>query len=113
MTRIALALAALVTVLALAGSAGASRQALLLTGTVGPGFTIKVNAKKVPAGIYLITVKDLSGLHDFHLIGPGVNKHTSVATQGTTKWKVKLRKGTYRYFCDAHPTTMKGSLKVT
>ena len=112
MTRIVLALAALGAALALVASATASRQALLLTGTVGPGFTIKLNAKKVNAGTYQITVKDLSGFHNFHLVGPGVNKATSVEKQGTTKWNVRLKHGTYRYFCDPHSTTMKGTLKV-
>ena len=74
-----------------------------LVGKVGPGFTItlkKGGAKvtKLKAGKYSITVSDLSSSHDFHLVGPGVNKTTSVG--GTTKvtWTVTLQKGkTYRF----------------
>jgi plastocyanin len=111
MTRIVLALLALVA--ALAAAASASPNASRLTGTVGPGFTIKMSSKTVKAGTYVITVKDLSTFHNFHLVGPGVNKATSVEKQGTTSWKLKLRRGTYRFVCDPHSTTMKGTLRVT
>ena len=32
---------------------------------------------------------------------------------GTTKWTVKLKKGTYHFVCDPHHTIMHGILKVT
>jgi plastocyanin len=55
----------------------------------------------------------LSSIHNFHLIGPGVNKKTSVAGKGKTTWTVTLQKGkTYRFLCDPHATTMKGSFKT-
>jgi plastocyanin len=66
----------------------------------------------VEAGTYVVTVKDLSAFHNFHLTGPGVNKWTSVPKQGTTTWKLTLRDGTYRYVCDPHATSMKGKLEV-
>jgi plastocyanin len=89
-----------------------------LTGTVGPGFTIslkKGGAKvtKLAAGTYTIVISDKSNIHNFHLTGPGVNKKTSVGKLGTTTWTVTLKKGTYKYMCDPHATTMKGSFKVT
>ena len=109
------ALAALVAAL-LAPMATASTPTL--TATVGPGFTItlKKGAAKVttlPAGKYKIVVADKSAIHNFHLTGPGVNKDTGVAKQGTVTWTVTLKKGTYKYVCDPHATIMRGSFKVT
>ena len=94
------------------GGLGATR-AHTLSGTVGPGFTITMNKKVVPAGRYVITVRDLASIHDFHLIGPGVNKRTSVSGEGTTTWTVTLSKGTYTYQCDPHRAFMNGTLRVT
>ena len=99
--------------LALASVTFAATNANALTGTVGPGFTISMNKKTVKAGTYVITVHDLASIHDFHLTGPGVNKKTSVAGTGTTKWTVKLKKGTYHFVCDPHHTIMHGVLNVT
>jgi plastocyanin len=42
-----------------------------------------------------------------------VNKATSVSGTGTTKWTVKLKKGTYHFVCDPHHTIMHGVLTVT
>jgi hypothetical protein len=90
-----------------------------LSGTVGPGFSIKLvdsSGKSVTAlkpGSYTITVKDLSGIHDFHLSGPGVNQKTSVGGTGTKTWKVTLKKGSYHYQCDPHSSIMHGNFKVS
>ena len=43
------------------------------------------------------------------LTGPGVNVATSVPAVGVKKLTVTLKKGTYRFLCDPHPTSMKGS----
>jgi plastocyanin len=89
-----------------------------LVGTVGPGFTItlKKNGTKVTklkAGKYSITISDLSSSHNFHLTGAGVNKKTSVGGTGKTTWVVTLQKGkTYRFVCDPHASSMKGSFKT-
>ncbi len=99
--------------LALVAGAPAAVNAGKLTATDGPGFTITMSAKKVKAGTYTITIFDRSGIHNFHLTGPGVNKKTSVAAVKTYKWTVKLRRGTYRFVCDPHATIMKGVLRVT
>ena len=93
-----------------ASTAAAARK---LTATDGPGFTITMSAKAVKAGTYTITVRDRSPIHNFHLTGPGLNKKTSVAKVGTSKWTVKLKKGIYRFICDPHATIMHGVLKVT
>jgi hypothetical protein len=90
-----------------------------LKGTVGPGFTISLKdgagkaVKKVKAGkTYRISVADRSGIHNFHLSGPGVNKKTAVGRKATTTWKLKFKKGTYRFVCDPHKAAMKGSFKA-
>jgi plastocyanin len=110
-----LALAVLVAAI-VAPAAGAAGGKLVATD--GPGFTITLkqggkSVKTLKAGTYTITVQDKSNIHNFHLTGPGVNKKTSVAALGTTTWKVTLKKGTYKYVCDPHKTTMKGSFTVT
>jgi plastocyanin len=108
------AAAALVVPAAALGHANAKS----LSGEVGPGFTIEVKAagkdvKTLKPGAYTIKVQDKSSSHDFHLIGPGVNKATTVAFTGTQTWKVTLKKGTYTYQCDPHAAAgMKGTFKV-
>ena len=106
-------LTTLLATLALASTTFGAAQTNTLTGTVGPGFTISMNKKTVKAGRYVITIRDRASIHDFHLTGPGVNKKTSVPGTGTTKWTVRLKKGTYRFVCDPHRTIMHGVLKVT
>jgi plastocyanin len=113
MRAINLALITIVAALAFAVPTFAATRANTLTGTVGPGFTITMNKKTVTAGTYVITIHDRSSIHDFHLTGAGVNKVTSVPATGTTKWTVKLKKGTYRFVCDPHSAIMHGVLKVT
>lgn len=89
-----------------------------LSGSVGPGYTIVLNGahgklKTTKAGSYLLTVRDRSAIHDFHLVGLGVSKKTGVGFRGTVSWKVKLRKrATYRYWCDPHRTIMNGSFRT-
>jgi plastocyanin len=118
MTRLQLLAAAAVAALVTAAPA-TSMTVPKLTGTVGPGFTItlKKGTKKVTslkAGKYKIVVTDKSSIHDFHLKGPGVNKViTTVGFVGTKTVTVTLKKGIYRYVCDPHATTMKGSFKAT
>jgi plastocyanin len=88
-------------------------QVNTLIGTDGPGFTITMSKKTVPAGTYVITIRDRSAIHNFHLTGPGVDKRTSLGKVYTTTWKVTLKNGTYKFVCDPHAAIMKGTLKVT
>ena len=102
----------------LAPAAFARTTGTTLVATDGPGFTITLNegAKKVTtlkAATYTFKVEDKSIIHDFHLTGPGVNVKTSVVGVTTVTWKLKLKKGTYKYVCDPHATIMHGSFKVT
>jgi plastocyanin len=119
MSRIRYGLAlGLLTALALIVAAPGVAAVPTLKGTVGPGFTITLKkgtskVTKLKAGKYKIVIKDLSGIHNFHLTGPGVNKKTSVGAKTTVTWTVTLKKGTYKYICDPHVTSMKGSFKVS
>jgi plastocyanin len=113
MRAIYLILTTTVAILALAAPTFAASRINTLTGTDGPGFTITMNKKTVEAGIYTIIVHDKSNIHNFHLMGPGVNKLTNVPRVYTTSWTVKLTKGTYKFQCDPHAAIMNGTLKVT
>jgi plastocyanin len=111
---------ALVTLLAaaLVVVASASAATPTLTGVDGPGFNIslkkgKTKVTRLKAGKYKIVVNDLSKIHNFHLIGPGVNVKTGVGAMRKTTFTVALKKGTYRFICDPHAAIMKGSFKVT
>ena len=101
-----------------AGNAGTTRSAGL-TGEVGPGYTIEVklagkDLKTIKAGTYKIKIEDKASSHDFHLVGPGVNKYTSVAFVGEKIWTVTLKPGKYTYKCDPHALAgMLGSFRVT
>jgi plastocyanin len=98
--------------------AQAHSDATTLTAVVGPGFNITLTkgGKKVTAlkaGRYTIKVSDKSNIHNFHLTGPGVNRSTSVSATRTETWRVKFKKGTYKYICDPHASSMKGAFKVS
>jgi hypothetical protein len=91
-----------------------------LLATVGPKSTISLRSAGgaalhhgVKAGTYSIVVRDRSKLHNFHLVGKGVNRRSAVAAVGTTTWKVKLAKGPLRFYSDAAPRTVKGATRVT
>ena len=100
------------------GGGGGAPAPKRLTGTAGPGFSISMRtaagalARLVGAGSYRITIRDRSKSHNFHLIGPGVNKRTGVGFTGTVTWSLRLRAGTYRFVCDPHRARMKGSFRV-
>lgn len=93
-------------------------QNVKLVGTVGPGFSITLEdaqgnrVRNLEPGTYDVEVKDLSEEHNFHLVGPGVDRLTPVGAATTESWTVTLTNGTYRYNCDPHATTMRGSFTV-
>jgi plastocyanin len=103
----------------LPSSAQSASKATQLTATVGPGFSIKLvdstgrSVTQLDPGDYTIEIHNLSPAqeHNFHLIGPGVDK-ASAFDNTTVTWSVTLADGTYNYKCDAHPTVMKGSFHV-
>ena len=84
-----------------------------LTGTVGPGFTISLKKASYKAGKTTLTVADKSSFHNFHLTGPGVNVKTTVPATGSKTFTITLKRGTYKFVCDPHASSMKGSFKVT
>jgi plastocyanin len=91
-----------------------------LDGEVGPGFEIEVkqhgeDAESVKAGTYTLKVEDKSDIHNFHLIGPGVDEEvTSVPFEGEKTVTVTLKPGTYTYQCDPHASQgMKGTFEVS
>ena len=91
-----------------------------LLATVGPRNTISLRSGTgavlhhgVKAGTYSIVVRDRSKVHNFHLVGKGVSKRSTLAGVGTTTWKLKLAKGTLRFYSDKAPKTVKGSVRVT
>ena len=115
MTRTRIALAA--TVVALMAVAPSSAAIPKLAGTVGPGFTITLKSggktvKTLKAGKYSLTISDKSGIHNFHLTGPGVNVDSGVSRQGTKTYTITLKRGKYSYTCNPHPF-MKGSFTVS
>lgn len=117
MIRTALVLSA-AAALAAAGAAQAAPP--VLNGTVGPGFSIVLKqggkaVTKLKAGTYKLVVQDKASIHDFHLLGPGLNKVvTSVPFTGTKTVTITLKKGTYTFQCDPHAAAgMKGTFKVS
>jgi hypothetical protein len=92
----------------------------VLTATVGTNdaFAISLTdasgarVTHLDPGTYTIVVRDRSGEHNFHLVGPGVNQTTAVEDIVETTWTVTLADGIYTYQCDPHALTMKGRLAV-
>jgi plastocyanin len=109
-----------VAAVALAAAAAASSMATpKLTGTVGPGFTISLKKagkafKTLKAGKYTFVVADKASIHNFQIEGRGLDKAiTSVSFKGTKTVTLTLKKGTYKFYCAPHESTMHGSFKVT
>ena len=118
--RLLLPIAILAVSLTAAAVAGAGTQKRAgLVAEVGPGYSIEVklngnDLKTIKAGTYTIKVQDKASIHDFHLIGKGLNKSTTVSFVGTQTWKVTLKPGKVTYQCDPHASMgMKGSFRVT
>ena len=106
-------LAALVFVL----PGGARPQQSVLSGVVGPGYSIRLTdgsgqpVTHLDPGTYTINVDDRANVHNFHLVGKGVNAATGIAFTGKKTWSVKLAKGTYAYRSDA-TARLKGTFAV-
>lgn len=120
MSRIWLTLVALAATAALVlpTTATTASEATLLTGTVGPGFTITLKkgttrVRTLKAGSYRIRVTDKSSIHDFRLKGSTRKTITGVAFKGTKTVTVTLRRGTVTYYCSPHALSMKGTFRVT
>jgi hypothetical protein len=68
--------------------------------------------ERLEPGTYTIRVDDRSPDHNFRISGPGVNAATSLAEVGSRELTVRLRGGTYSFFCDPHTLTMLGEFRV-
>jgi plastocyanin len=113
--RIRALIVAAATLAALASPAAAFAQTRLI-GTVDDPATITLRHENgsavtdIPAGNYVIEVRDLSPNHNFHLSGPGVDQRTDVEGTGTVNWTVTLVDNSrYTFVCDPHNTTMRGT----
>jgi hypothetical protein len=91
-----------------------------LTGTDGPGYTIALaksgkTVKSLKAGTYKLVVHDKASIHGFSLDGPhGFAKDISpVPFTGTKTITLKLKAGSYKFYCPNHESTMFGHFKVT
>ena len=91
-----------------------------LTGTVGPGFTITLTqggkkVTKLKAGSYTFAIKDSSAAHSYGLDGPNgfAKDFTSVSYKGSKTFTLKLKPGTYKFYCSPHESSMFGNFKVS
>jgi plastocyanin len=91
-----------------------------VNGTVGPGFTIGLTkgGKKVTtlkAGKVTFVVNDKGSIHNFQLDGPKgfAKKLTDVSFTGTKTVTLTLKKGTYKFYCEPHKSSMFGNFKVS
>lgn len=89
-----------------------------LVATVGPAAVITLRdargrrLSRLTPGRYRIVVRDRSRVHNVHLAGAGINRKTTRAGRGTFTWNVRLRRGTLRYWSDASPKKLRGSVRV-
>jgi plastocyanin len=112
--------AAITTASALGFAGGARSDSLALTAVVGTndGYDISLTddtgaaVKTLAPGTYTVVVHDRSILHNFRIVGPGVDMATSVLGAGDFTWTVTLTDGYYRYFCDPHVPEMHGDFVV-
>jgi plastocyanin len=115
-----LAIAFTAALVAVGIATGATTAVPKLHGTIGPGYTISLknaHGKKVKSlkhGNYTFIVSDKANLHNFTLKGPGGKNKTLSGTGfvGKKTATVKLKKGTYRFYCTVHPF-VSGTFKVT
>ena len=119
MAKLLIALAALaITTVGLASASLATTPKL--AGTVGPGYTIMLNQSgkkvtKLKTGTYAFVIDDRSSRHSFGLDGPhGFAKDfTSIPFKGTKTFAVKLKAGKYKFYCEAHESTMFGNFTIS
>jgi plastocyanin len=100
--------------------ASAKRSATpVLTGAVGPAYTIGLTmngkaVKTLKAGTYKLVIHDKAAIHGFSLDGPhGFAKDISpVPFVGTKTITLKLKAGSYKFYCPPHEPTMFGRFTV-
>jgi Copper binding proteins, plastocyanin/azurin family len=96
--------------------APAKRPVLLTARVTGAAISLKtLGDRKVgtlKAGPVAIGVSDLSAMHNFHLIGPGVNRMTTRSGKVKVSWRLTLKRGRYVYRSDAAPLRLRGTFRV-
>ena len=121
MRKVPILLFAAVAVAAVLAAGATAKQSAtpVLTGTDGPGFTIdlKMNGKAVKtlkAGTYKVVIHDKATIHGWSLDGPhGFAKDiAAVPFTGTKTVTLKLKAGSYKFYCPAHEPTMFGRFTV-
>jgi plastocyanin len=116
---ILLATAAVVSAVLVAGASATRSVTPTLVGTDGPGFTINLKqgtkaVKTLKAGTYKFVIHDKSSIHGWSLDGPhGFAKDISaVPFSGTKTVTLKLKAGSYKFYCPAHEAEMFGHFTV-
>lgn len=88
-----------------------------LVATVGPGaaaLSLKFAAggvvRSLPAGTYVLVVRDRSAKQSFRLVGRGLSRKTGTGFRGTVRWRVTFHQGVYRYW--SSPAGVRRTLRV-
>jgi hypothetical protein len=91
-----------------------------LVGKTGPGFTIILTqggkkVSKLKAGKYTFVINDKSSNHNFAMDGPHKFEKdiTTIPFKGAKTVTLTLVKGTYKFYCAKHESTMFGHFKVS
>ena len=119
-TVLSLAVTAAAALVLSATAFGRTHATPTLTGTVGPGFTIKLTmndkvVKTLKAGTYKLVIHDMASIHAFSLDGPNgyAKDFTTVPFVGTKTFTVNLKPGAYKYYCPPHEPSMFGRFTAT
>ncbi len=114
-----LATAAVVSAVLVAGASATRSVTPTLVGTDGPGYTINLKqgtkaVKTLKAGTYKFVIHDKASIHGWSLDGPhGFAKDISpVPFTGTKTVTLKLKAGSYKFYCPAHESIMFGHFTV-
>jgi hypothetical protein len=115
MLRLLLA-AALLAVLALPVGANSSAIVPQLTANVTATSITLVGAdgkrvRVLQPNLYRIVIHDRTVKQNFHLVGPKVNRQTTIAAKTTRTWSVYLQPGSYSYRSDRN-TRLSGAFIV-
>jgi plastocyanin len=105
------------------GAVAAARPAATptLKGTVGPGFTISLKSngrtvKTLKAGKYAFAINDKGNIHNFVLEkekgGTFERTLTGVGFVGSKTVTIKLTRGTWKFYCAPHESSMNGTFTV-
>jgi plastocyanin len=118
--RIFLAVAAATALTLVLVPAATPASVTKVNGTVGPGFTIGLTkagkkATNLRAGKVTFVISDKASIHNFALDGPNgfEKKLTEVSFKGTKTITLTLKKGTYKFYCEPHESSMFGNFKVS